>query len=550
MSTSNRRLTKNEKRRIREKEAAKKAKDDAAVAEAAIAAEMVKNMSKKQKRASRFVEQDVEVNYVSADFNELSKGANEINGEQLDAFQTIFSKFARPEELTATSGRDIIIDVDDNLAMDSDDDNDMDIAESGAVETLSKRKLRLLQRPTIAQLKQFVDRPEVVEAHDVTAPDPCFLVTLKSNRNTVPVPSHWAQRKKYLSGKRGVEKPPFQLPAFIADTGIDRIRQSLIEAEAGKRAKAKARAQVRPSMGKVDIDYQVLHDAFFKYQTKPQLSRHGELYYEGKEAEMINRNKKPGESLSEGLLAALGIKLEDAKKTPPPWLAAQQRFGPPPSYPSLKIPGLSAPIPRGCQFGYGPGGWGHPPVDEYGRALYGDVFGTGIGINEGEEIVDVGTLWGEVIPVDSESDDEIDLNTDASGDEEEDKPESMERIVVPAVGSEDAKLPGLGIGATLSAQEIERLAEQTIDLRKQNDETSVSTNTGSATLTKDPSQLFTEVQVRSVESTQQGELFSSDKTYMLENSKEDTQPASGERESKAKRRHVPAKSSELDNFKF
>ena len=41
-----------------------------------------------------------------------------------------------------------------------------------------------------------------------------------------------------------------------------------------------------------------------------------------------------------------------------------QRYGPPPSYPHLKIPGLNAPIPRGASFGYHPGGWGKPPVDE------------------------------------------------------------------------------------------------------------------------------------------------------------------------------------------
>ena len=41
-----------------------------------------------------------------------------------------------------------------------------------------------------------------------------------------------------------------------------------------------------------------------------------------------------------------------------------QRYGPPPSYPSLKIPGLNAPIPLGATFGYRPGEWGKPPVDE------------------------------------------------------------------------------------------------------------------------------------------------------------------------------------------
>ena len=44
--------------------------------------------------------------------------------------------------------------------------------------------------------------------------------------------------------------------------------------------------RVQPKMGKIDIDYQVLHDAFFKYQTKPVLTGHGDVYYEGKEFEV------------------------------------------------------------------------------------------------------------------------------------------------------------------------------------------------------------------------------------------------------------------------
>jgi len=41
----------------------------------------------------------------------------------------------------------------------------------------------------------------------------------------------------------------------------------------------------------------------------------------------------------------------------------------------LKVPGLNAPIPDGARYGFHPGGWGKPPVDEFGRPLYGDVFG-------------------------------------------------------------------------------------------------------------------------------------------------------------------------------
>ncbi len=103
---------------------------------------------------------------------------------------------------------------------------------------------------------------------------------------------------------------------------------------------------------------------------------HGDLYYEGKEFETRLKEKKPGD-LSEELRTALGMPIgPNCHKIPPPWLIAQQRYGPPPSYPNLKIPGLNAPIPEGTSFGYHAGGWGKPPVDEKGKPLYGDVFGT------------------------------------------------------------------------------------------------------------------------------------------------------------------------------
>ena len=68
--------------------------------------------------------------------------------------------------------------------------------------------------------------------------------------------------------------------------------------------------------------------------------------------------------------------MEDNLKAPFPWLINMQRYGPPPSYPQMRIPGLSAPLPAGQQFGYHQGGWGKPPVDQYGRPLY--VFTTSL----------------------------------------------------------------------------------------------------------------------------------------------------------------------------
>ena len=66
---------------------------------------------------------------------------------------------------------------------------------------ISKRKQKQLTRLSVAELKQCVARPDVVEMHDVTAKDPKLLVLLKATRNTVPVPRHWCAKRKYLQVK-------------------------------------------------------------------------------------------------------------------------------------------------------------------------------------------------------------------------------------------------------------------------------------------------------------------------------------------------------------
>ena len=145
-------------------------------------------------------------------------------------------------------------------------------------QVLSRKARKKSKRLSVAELKQLVSYPDVVEAHDVTSADPRLLVYLKSYRNTVPVPHHWCHKRKYLQGKRGIEKPPFQLPEFIAQTGIAAVRDSVAEDDEKKRNKQRARERVQPKMGRVDIDYQVLHDAFFRFQTKPKLlTRLGDL---------------------------------------------------------------------------------------------------------------------------------------------------------------------------------------------------------------------------------------------------------------------------------
>ena len=82
---------------------------------------------------------------------------------------------------------------------------------------MSRKARKLASRLTVAELKQLVRRPDVVEVEDVTAADPRLLVYLKSYRNTVPVPKHWCSKRHYLQGRRGAEKIPFKLPGGGAE---------------------------------------------------------------------------------------------------------------------------------------------------------------------------------------------------------------------------------------------------------------------------------------------------------------------------------------------
>jgi splicing factor 3B subunit 2 len=227
------------------------------------------------------------------------------------------------------------------------------------------------------------------------------------------------------------------LPDFIQNTGITELRGTVAEDEDGQNAKQKNRSRVAPKMGAIDVDYRTLHDAFFKHQTKPKsLTQFGDVYYEGKELE-VKTDIKPGGPLSNALREALGMASESS---PPPWLLNMQRYGPPPSCASLKIPGLNAPLPNSdCQYGYHPGGWGKPPLDQYGRPLYGgnpfdppgssggrELDGNGLVTSDGKTVAKAewGSLPTGYLEADEESEEEE--SSDEEMDESEEEAEEGE----------------------------------------------------------------------------------------------------------------------------
>lgn len=330
-----------------------------------------------------------------------------------DMYRDVMGKFEHAELEESTSSKPL-----DKPEIYFEDDNIPDEDEENAEPKLSKKKRKEINKVSVARLKSMVDKPEIVEWTDASATDPQLLVHIKSARNVVPVPSHWSMKREYLSSKRGIEKAPFSLPKFIQETGISEMRDAVLEKQDQSTLKQKQRERVQPKMGKLDIDYQKLYEAFFRFQDKPELTRYGEVYYEGKEYETNLRHLRPGE-LSDELKEALNI----PPGAPPPWLINQQRYGPPPSYPALKIAGLNAPPPPGAMWGYHPGGYGKPPVDEHNRPLYGgDIFGvlqqTQQNGQQGEPVEK--DLWGELQPPEEEEEEEESEEEEEEEEEEED----------------------------------------------------------------------------------------------------------------------------------
>lgn len=201
---------------------------------------------------------------------------------------------------------------------------------------MSRKKEKEFFKTKLSQLKVVVDRPDLVESWDVTAPDPLLLIHLKSIRSSIAVPKHWSQKKRFLQSKRGSFKRPFRLPDFIEATGISKLRDPLSEVSGLKMIRQKLKERMNPTLGKIDIDYQTLHDAFFKYQTKPKMTQFGDIFYEGKEEDQKMRAYRPGK-LSSDLRAALGI----SETAPVPWLLNMHKYGPPPSYPNMKLSGFN-----------------------------------------------------------------------------------------------------------------------------------------------------------------------------------------------------------------
>lgn len=257
------RANKNKKKKQRKKENRKKRQEENHLKETTQVNGNAKETNGEENVNGNEVDDDVTIEYVADKMMAADLGPMYRQFVRVFEMFKMEEKAAAAEEIEAEDTSEASKKEKENLI--DDDDEDMEDDKDDGKEKLSKRKMKKMTRLSVAELKQLVNRPDVVEMHDITARDPKLLVQLKAHRNTVQVPRHWCFKRKYLQGKRGIEKPPFDLPAFIKKTGIMEMRASLQEKDEAKTLKAKMRERVRPKMGKIDIDYQKLHDAFFKW---------------------------------------------------------------------------------------------------------------------------------------------------------------------------------------------------------------------------------------------------------------------------------------------
>ena len=134
--------------------------------------------------------------------------------------------------------------------------------------------------------------------------------------------------------------------------------------------------------------------------------------------------------MSQALCEALGI----PDTAPPPWIMNMQRYGPPPAYPNLKIPGVNIPIPQHVQ--QDDLGQGGLFKDENDFTVYADCHGLNKAIYEKRQTKK--KHWGELDVAEDEEDEEESLYDSEEEIDEDDQ-------IVPSDDEEDFAEPEFAV---------------------------------------------------------------------------------------------------------
>jgi splicing factor 3B subunit 2 len=212
-------------------------------------------------------------------------------------------------------------------------------------------------------------------------------------------------------------------------------------------------------------------------------------------------------------------------------LLINNSIGPPPAYPNLKVPGVNTPIPPGARYGFNEGEWGKPPVDEYGRPLYGDVFGTEI--KPYDDLPVEKGLWGRVEEESAEPEDEVEEQPAEEEEEVEQKiPQRQQRVSKAAAAAyAQGGIDSVTSGINSNASGFE--TPEALNLRKARDGTGTETpdSQRGGAAAGIPRQLYQVLEEKKA-AVGSGSLFGSAHTYAIPSGNSQISEAEKRREAK------------------
>lgn len=206
---------------------------------------------------------------------------------------------------------------------------------------------------SLIDLKLYSNNPNLVSRKDLNAPFPFLLVKIKSDFNIVNFPFNSETNGEIIS-RSSLNQSKYVIPPNVLLANISALKKIDFENQEKKIKKMKI-GELSKAIIKINVDYQKMHDSFFKYDYEPKLSIYGEIFgnNNGKKnhdrfslsKEKIFYNSENG-IISNSLKKALGIEKFPNGQIPFPWIKKMRKFGLPPAYSGIKIMGINKEFPK------------------------------------------------------------------------------------------------------------------------------------------------------------------------------------------------------------
>lgn len=116
---------------------------------------------------------------------------HDLDASEFAEFQKIFERFEEAQQGVGTKQEEK-----EHVIWDEENDNIPDEEDEKAAPRKSKKQRKRDNKLSVAELKAMARKPDLVEWTDADSSDPRLLLAIKSHRNVVPVPGHWALKRE------------------------------------------------------------------------------------------------------------------------------------------------------------------------------------------------------------------------------------------------------------------------------------------------------------------------------------------------------------------